>query len=249
MVAALFALHPIDVESVVWIAERKNLLSMLFFLLALGAYGWYAHKPRVDRYVVVTLLFALGLMAKPQVITFPCLVLLWDYWPLQRMSAGRNTSSSTIKTPGTMPARKLPWLILEKLPLLALSVASAIVTVRAQRADSAVSNPLNTFPFAIRLGNAVLSYAQYLKTAFWPSRLSILYPHPGYSLQTWHVFVTLFLLMIITALVVRNRRHHYLLVGWFWFLGSLVPMIGLIQVGSQAMADRYDICPLWACSS
>ncbi len=243
MVAALFALHPVNVESVAWIAERKNLLSMLFLLLALGAYGWYAHKPRADRYVIVAVLFALGLMAKPQVITFPCLLLLWDYWPLQRMSAGRNASSSTIKAPGTMPARKLSWLILEKLPLLALSVASGFVTVRAQRADNAMSNPLNAFPFAIRLGNAVLSYAQYLKTAFWPSHLSILYPHPGYSLKTWHVFVTLFLLMVISALVVRNRRHRYLLVGWFWFLGTLVPMIGLIQVGSQAMADRYAYLP------
>ena len=244
MVAALFALHPVNVESVAWIAERKNLLSMLFFLLALGAYGWYAHKPRADRYVIVALLFALGLMAKPQVITFPCLLLLWDYWPLQRMSSERKVPISATTVPGIMPARDLSWLILEKLPLLALSAASAIVTVRAQRADYAMSNPLNTFPFAIRLGNAVLSYAQYLKKAFWPSRFSILYPHPGDSLETWQVLVALFFLMAVTVFVVRGcRRHPYLLVGWFWFLGTLVPMIGVVQVGSQAMADRYAYLP------
>src|SRR5271165_7105763 len=141
MVAALFALHPINVETVAWIAERKNVLSMLFFLLALGAYGWYARRPALGRYLTVALLFALGLMAKPQVITFPFVLLLWDYWPLQRMSAttaelsGRATAAT---------GRSFSWLVMEKLPLFVLSAASAVITIKAQRYGGAMSGPQNT---------------------------------------------------------------------------------------------------------
>ena len=234
MVAALFALHPINVESVVWIAERKNLLSMLFFLLALGAYRWYVLKPDVSRYAVVALLYALGLMSKPQVITLPCVLLLWDYWPLRRMLIRGQESNST-----GFATRSFSDLVWEKLPLFVLAAGSAFLTIRAQTAGGATS----WYPFSVRLGNAIVSYASYLKKAFWPSRLAVMYPHPGDSLKSWQVAAAVLLLLIITGLVLAARRHRYLPVGWFWFLGTMLPMIGLKQVGSQAMADRYAYLP------
>ena len=254
MVAALFALHPINVESVAWISERKNLLSMLFFLLALGAYRWYVREPRTGRYAVVAGFFALGLMAKPQVITLPFVLLLWDYWPLRRMLiAGRRAafdapddSSTRAKNrldEDTLPQQSFSWLAAEKLPLLALCAASAFITMKAQQAAGAMHTAKNTFPLSIRLGNAIVCYARYLGKAFWPSHLALIYPHPGTSLKTWEVLAALVLLLAITALVLRERRRRYLLVGWFWFLGTMVPMIGLVQVGEQAMADRYAYLP------
>jgi tetratricopeptide (TPR) repeat protein len=237
MVAALFALHPINVESVAWIAERKNLLSTLFFLLALGAYRWHARGPRVTRYAAVAGLFALGLMAKPQVITFPLVLLLWDYWPLQRMFADRTAAS-----PGnlaTIPAKSFPWLILEKLPLLAICLASAFITLRAERTGGTLSG-IYFHPFSVRLQNAILSYVRYIANAFWPSGLAVYYPYPsGDSLALWRVIAAFVFLVAVTALVIVYRRRRYLLVGWLWFLGILVPMIGLKQIGIQAMADRY----------
>lgn len=232
MVAGLFALHPINVQTVAWVAERKNLLSMLFFLLALGAYRWYAYKPRMGRYAVVALLFALGLMAKPQVITLPCVLLLWDYWPLRRMSALEPSSG---EAPPTIPQKSFTELVEEKLPLFAIAVADAVITMKAQR----VGGARNWFPPLIRLGNATVSYARYVGKAFWPSRLALFYPHPGASLKMWEVLAALVLLLAVTALALIQRRHRYLPVGWLWFVGTLVPMIGLIQVGVQAMADRY----------
>ncbi|MGA9039728.1 MAG: tetratricopeptide repeat protein [Terriglobales bacterium] len=219
MVGALFALHPINVESVAWVAERKNLISMLFFLLALGAYRWHAIKPRIGAYLLVAFLFACGLMSKPQVISLPFILLLWDYWPLRR-------------------AKEFFWLALEKLPLLAISAASAVITMKAQRAGNAVST-LVKYPLTVRLENAIVSYARYVGKAFWPAGLAPMYPHPGDSLKSWQVFAALLLLLTISAVVMVARRRRYPLVGWFWFLGTLVPMIGLVQVGSQAMADRY----------
>ncbi len=243
MVAALFALHPINVESVAWIAERKNLLSMLFFLLALGAYRWYARKPRVDRYLAVAVLFALGLMAKPQVITLPFVLLLWDYWPLGRMFAASEAASGSGSMENEIPPKTLSWLVVEKVPLLALSVASAIVTVKAQAVNYAMGGP-NWQPFTARLGNAIVSYVQYVGKAFWPSGLAVLYPHPGASLPAWEIVAALVFLAVVSVIVMALRRQQpYLLVGWFWFLGTLVPMIGLVQVGSQAMADRYAYLP------
>jgi len=236
MVAALFALHPINVESVAWISERKNLLSMVFFLLALAAYGWYARKPQVGRYLVVAALFALGLMAKPQVITLPFVLLLWDYWPLQRMFAASATSEA--QTSAVFPERSLSWLVLEKLPLFAIATASAVITVKSQLAIDGIDVD-KSMSFSIRLGNAIVSYVRYLRKAFWPSRLAPFYPHPGTSLAAWQVFAALVVLLAISALVVWRRRRRYLLVGWLWFLGTLVPMIGLVQVNRQAMADRY----------
>ncbi len=228
MVAALFALHPVNVQSVVWIAERKNLLSMLFFLLALGAYRWYASAPRVGRYAVVAFLFALGLMVKPQVITLPFVLLLWDYWPLQRMSLSASSQ----------PKKSFAWLAWEKLPLLFLSAASAVVTLLAHRAGQA----MKWYPLAMRLANAIVSYTRYVGMAMWPAHLALFYPHP-LSLTLWEVLAALVFLCGITMLVVRGRGRGYLLVGWSWFLITLLPMIGIVQVGTQALADRYAYLP------
>ena len=242
IVAGLFALHPINVESVVWVAERKNVLSMLFFLLALAAYRWYAMRPRVDRYLLVAFLFALGLMSKPQVITLPFVLLLWDYWPLQRMFAGTREASEVSATAAEIPPQKLSWLILEKVPLLALSAASAVVTMKAQRAGGAI-NPLNSYSLPVRLENAIVSYVSYVGKAVWPLHLAAFYPYPSTSLNALNVAACSLLLLGVTALVIVNRQRRYLLVGWFWFLGTLVPMIGLVQVGGQGMADRYAYLP------
>jgi len=231
-VAALFAVHPINVESVAWVAERKNLLSLLLFLLALGAYDWYARQPRIGRYAAMMLLYACALMAKPQVITFPFVLLLWDYWPLRR-TPGQDEAVS--RATG-IPQRPWTWLVLEKFPLLALSAVSAVITVKAQRAFGAI----RWFPFSLRAKNAIVAYALYVKKAVWPSRLALIYPHPEHSIPTWQVLLSLIFLLAATAAVVSQaRRRRYLFVGWFWFLGTLVPMIGLVQVGGQAMADRY----------
>ena len=235
-VAALFALHPTNVESVAWASERKNVLSMLFFLLALGVYDWYVRKPEVRRYLVVAALFALGLMAKPQVITFPLVLLLWDYWPLGRVGSTHEFSNKVAQ-------RGFSSLVIEKLPLFALSAASAIITMKAQSAGGAVRSEIE-YPFAVRFGNALLAYARYLGKAVWPSHLSAMYPHPADSLQAWQPVAAALLLGLISAGVWAARRRRYLLVGWLWFLGTLVPMIGLVQVGGQSMADRYVYLPL-----
>jgi protein O-mannosyl-transferase len=242
MVAALFALHPINVESVAWVAERKNPLSLLFFLLALGAYRWYAREPRIGRYLAVAFLYALGLLAKPQVITFPFVLLLWDYWPLRRMFASAQESASGTAVRTAMPPRKLSWLIVEKLPLLALSAVSAVMTMKGVRAGAV---NVSYSPW-VRLENAIFSYAQYLRDAVWPSRLAVFYPHPGNSLSGWQVGAALLLLLAITVLVIDRRQQRYLAMGWFWFLGTMVPMIGLEGVGyqgMQGMADRYAYLP------
>ncbi len=255
VVAALFAVHPINVESVVWVAERKTVLSMFFFLPALGAYGWYAAKPKGARYAAVTALFACGLMAKPQVITFPFVLLLWDYWPLQRVAfrsspfAIRQSSSDEISgeertANGAQQLANSPrQLLIEKLPLFALAAASAAITMKAQRASRAVLS-LDVSPLPMRLSNALVSYVKYLRKAFWPTNLAPMYPYPGAGLRAWQVLGALLVLLAITVFVVRHRRRRYLLVGWLWFLGTLVPMIGLVQVGRQAMADRYAYLPL-----
>jgi hypothetical protein len=230
MVAALFALHPINVESVAWIAERKNVLSMVFFLLALGGYRWYASKPGVTRYLLVALLFAGGLMAKPQVIIFPCVLLLWDYWPLQRMFSASATKTDSALA---VPAKSLRWLFVEKLPLFALVAASSALTLKVQHAARM------WFPRQVRVENGILSYGLYLRRSIWPAGLALFYPHPGDSLNWGRVVFSGVVLLVITVLVIVGRRHRYLPVGWFWFLGTLVPMLGIVQVGIQGMADRY----------
>jgi tetratricopeptide (TPR) repeat protein len=243
MVAALFAVHPINVESVSWLAERKNVLCMLFFLLAVGAYGWYVRRPGTARYLCVTLLFALGLMAKPMVITLPFVLFLLDYWPIDRMNLGTWESSSDLSQRGVSSdgKRSLWWLCAEKIPLLALSAGSAVVTMMAQKAGGAVASTVVRSPL-LRGENAIVSYARYLGKAIWPSGLAALYPYPN-ALSVWQVTLSALVLLLVSAAVLRYREHRHLLVGWPWFLGTMVPMIGLVQVGNQAMADRYAYLP------
>ena len=234
MVAALFALHPINVESVAWIAERKTMLSMLFFLLSLAAYSRYARRPNLLNYGLVFLLYALGLMSKPQVITLPIILLLWDYWPLRRGFTPDNQKS--LQKSAFASWRRLLWLLLEKVPLFLLSGASGLVTMYAQ---GVAGTQYFGYALPIRLANAVVSYVRYIGKALWPLALAPEYPHPGASLPHWQAWAAFATLVGITALVILGRRHRYLLVGWLWFLIALLPMIGLIQVGKQAMADRY----------
>jgi tetratricopeptide (TPR) repeat protein len=240
VVAALFALHPINVESVAWAAERKNVLSMFFFLLALLLYDRYGRTGKHYLYGLVTLLFALGLLAKSQIVTLPFVLLLWDFWPLQRM--GPETGSA----PGFTPAptrRSLAYLVLEKLPLFILAAADSIVTVIAQRAGASVRT-LAEVPFPLRIENVFVSYVRYIGKAFWPSHLVPMYPRPENLLPAWQVLGAVALLLLISVIVLLLRRDRpYLTVGWFWFLGTLVPMIGIITVGEQAMADRYAYIP------
>jgi len=239
LLAALFAVHPLNVESVAWVAERKTLLSMMFFLLALAAYGWYVKKPGITRYLLMALLFAAGLMSKPMVITLPLVLLLLDYWPLGRLRLGESPSDTNF-APHSLSIGKL---FLEKLPLLLLSVASAAVTMLAQRAGGAVVST-HRIPLTLRIGNALLSYELYLKKMLWPSNLAVLYPYPQ-SLRWLEIAAASVLLVLITAGVWAQRRtSRYLVVAWLWYLGTLVPMIGLVQVGNQAMADRYAYLPL-----
>jgi tetratricopeptide (TPR) repeat protein len=233
LVAALFALHPINVESVAWVAERKNVLSTLFFVLAISVYVWYAQKPDWRRYLLVAALFAAGLMAKPMVITLPCVLLLLDYWPLGRTP---GSPSSVVGAPQLAGSR----LLREKIPLLFLSAASAWITLKAQH--GAVRN-FEEFPLGIRIENAVVAYGLYLWKMLWPARLAF-YPHPVAALPAWQWILSALILVGVTALVVIFRGKRYLPVGWFWFLGTLIPVIGLVQVGEAAMADRYAYIPL-----
>jgi len=212
---------------------------MTFFLLALGAYRWYVSRPHPGRYVTVAVLFGLGLMAKPQIITFPFVLLLWDYWPLHRVKSAGKADDASARLPG-----KTLWsLILEKIPLFAIAVASAAMTMKAQAASGAVLS-LKSIPFSMRLANAIVSYAKYVEKMIWPAKLAPMYPHPGPWLPSWQVYGSLLFLIVATVLAVEHRERRYLAVGWFWFLGTLVPMIGLVQVGRQAMADRYAYLPL-----
>lgn len=244
-VAALFAVHPINVESVAWVAERKNLLCTLFFLLALGAYGWYVQKPGVKRYALVAGLFALGLMSKPMVITFPFVLLLLDYWPFGRMSSATLEGPPVGVVPGTRPGlahRSFTQLVLEKLPLMMMSVASAVITLYAQKAGGAVRS-LTEYSWPSRIANGFASYVIYLGKGVWPAHLAAMYPHRHDALPIWQIVGAAVFLAAITACVLARRRSGYLAVGWFWFLGVMVPVIGLVQVGVQAMADRYAYIP------
>lgn len=238
LVAAIFALHPINAESVAWVSERKNVLSTTFFLLTLGAYGAYALKPNWKRYLAVATLFACGLASKPMIVTLPFVLLLLDYWPLRRVQ-GWTAEPEVLAVPQISPG-KLIW---EKLPLFALSAASALITMHAQRAAGAVG--VLPFPLSVRLPNAIYSYAMYVWKAIWPTGLAPLYPHPGHDLALWKVVAASVFLLAVSAVAFRMRQSRsYLLVGWLWFLGTLVPVIGLVQVGNQSMADRYAYIPL-----
>jgi len=258
-VAALFALHPANVEAVAWIAERKTVLSMVFFLLTLIAYRGYARRPAVGRYLVVAALFALGLMSKPQVITLPFVLLLWDYWPLGRMFPSGDSSLAGERPGHVVPGRSFSWLLLEKLPLLALSAASAFLTMKAQWANRTLGG-VNTYSFAVRVSSVIVTYVRYLGHAFWPAHLSFFYPHARSSASVGQLVAALLFLLLITGLALAGsgapggtrfwsgrgggRSRRYLAVGWLWFLGTLVPMIGLIQLGNgAAMADRFGYVP------
>ncbi|HWX19941.1 MAG TPA: tetratricopeptide repeat protein [Candidatus Binatia bacterium] len=246
LVAAVFALHPLHVESVAWISERKDVLSTFFGLLALGAYGKYASAnppmagPPCDRvssslppqfwYVCALVLFMLGLMAKPMLVTLPFVMLLLDYWPLQRIRAGGR------------PAFTIGRLVFEKLPFFGLSAASCVITFLVQKQAGAV-DALALSP-GDRIANAFVSYARYMGKAVWPGKLALPYPHPGH----WPVVTVLFSLAVVTGVCAvaywLGRKRRFLITGWFWFLGTLVPAIGLVQVGTQSLADRYTYVPL-----
>ena len=224
MAAALFAVHPMRLESVAWVAERKDVLSGLLFMVVLWTYARYAADPRPRRMAPVATALALGLMAKPMLVTAPFILLLLDAWPLGR-------------------ARTETWrrLAVEKAPLFALSIVSCLVTLWAQRAPI---RSLQEFPFGLRIENAIVAYASYLKNSVWPAKLAVLYPHPGAGLETWKILLSLVVLGAITSLVVALRRSKpWLPVGWLWYAGMLVPVIGLVQVGQAGMADRYTYLP------
>jgi tetratricopeptide (TPR) repeat protein len=233
-VAALFGIHPVHVESVAWIAERKDVLSTLFWLLAMGAYARYAQRRRAADYCLVLACVALGLMAKPMVVTLPFVFLLLDYWPLRRFAVGAGRS---IVLPPV-------GLIVEKIPFFALAAASSAVTFVAQSSGGAVVS-LEQFSLSIRLMNAAVSYIEYISKMVWPFGLSPHYPHPGHALPLWQPLGAAAALVLISILVCwQMRQRPYLVVGWFWYAGTLIPVIGLIQVGEQAMADRYTYVPL-----
>jgi Tfp pilus assembly protein PilF len=250
-VAALFALAPINVESVAWISERKNVLSMLFFLLALAAYGWYARRPGIGRYLVVTLAYVLALMSKAQVITFPFALLLLDYWPLCRLGQHLATQEeggnlAFVAAPARGPSF---WsLVAEKVPWFALSAVSAVITTQtgAQAFSYIVESHAapSTFPLWIRLATAAIGYVTYLGKTFWPVNLALVYPHPGFATSIPAAVLSAFAIIAVTALIVIFRQRRALFVGWFWFLGTLAPMSGFITIGPHSMADRYAYIPL-----
>jgi protein O-mannosyl-transferase len=235
MVAALFVLHPVQVENVAWIAERKTILSTVFFLLALGAYRWYTSAPKLRRMAVVAFLYGLGLLAKPQVITLPFVLLLWDYWPLRRMFSKAPDSSTAGAE--VFPPRSFPALIEEKIPLFVIAAVDAVLTMMAQHVGGGQKWP---YTLPIRLENAIVAYAQYVGKAVWPAHLVFEAAYRGDSIRWWEVFGGSLVLLAISGLVAAGRRHRYLVVGWLWFLGTLVPMIGLVvQPHLEALADRY----------
>ncbi|MDK1022317.1 MAG: tetratricopeptide repeat protein [Candidatus Hydrogenedentes bacterium] len=236
LVAALFAVHPLHVETVAWISARKDVVSTFFGLLAVWSYMAYVRRPRVLPYLASLISFTLGLLAKPMLVTLPFVLLLLDYWPLNRL--GRHHEAPPV-------AFRERWgVLLEKVPFLLLSVLVSVLTLVAQRGAGAVQ-PASLLGFPVRVYNAVVSYAAYVGNTFWPSGLIPFYPHPGAGIPLWHVLLSLFFLAAVSALCFRLRRTRpYLIVGWLWFLGTLVPVIGLIQVGGQAMADRYTYIPL-----
>jgi tetratricopeptide (TPR) repeat protein len=230
-VAGLFAIHPLRVESVAWVAERKDVLSTLFWILTVWAYVWYVRQPRLGRYVVVALVFALALMSKPMVVTLPFVLLLLDFWPLRRAKL-ESTLAPTVWIP----------LVKEKIPLLALAAASSLLTVANQR-DAGALISLESIPFSLRAANAFVSYVVYVGNMFWPARLAAFYPFPA-SIPFWQVAGSLLALIAVSVAVCRaGWRWPYLTVGWFWYLGTLLPVIGFFQAGLQARADRFTYVP------
>jgi protein O-mannosyl-transferase len=238
LVAFLFGLHPLHVESVAWIAERKDVLSTTFLFLALGAYERYTRQPTLGRYAAVLVAFALGLMSKPMLVTFPFLLLLLDFWPLGRLLVPGAAAPAERRG---RDARPLGRLVLEKLPLFALSVAISIVTLVAQQ-DAMGS--VEDYPLSLRLMNASLAYVRYARKMFWPVDLAIFYPYDT-RISPWLAGGALVLLLGVSIVAIRAyRTRPALTVGWLWYVGGLVPVIGIVQVGRQALADRYSYVPL-----
>src|SRR6266550_1485155 len=241
MVAALFAVHPLHVESVAWVSERKDVLSAVFFLLMLGAYVRYTRSESLTRYLVIAVLLAAGLMSKPMLVSAPVILLLLDYWPLHRFDqASLVRERANISKPVTR-SRVIRRLFLEKVPLLILSAASCVVTFMLQkRATGAIPS----LPFLWRVQNAFASYMIYIWQTLWPTHLAVFYPHPNNTLAIWYVILAIgFVLAISLAVIVFRSERPYLFTGWFWYLGMLVPVIGLVQVGEQGHADRYTYLP------
>ncbi len=227
-VAALFALHPLHVESVAWVSERKDVLSTFFWLLTMWAYVRFVNRPRIANYLLIVAFFALGLMAKPMLVTLPFVLLLLDYWPLNRIKSKHSL---------------LP-LFIEKIPLFVMVIASSVVTYLIQIKGGAVTI-FAMLPLKFRILNALVSYTGYIEKMIWPVRLVCFYPHPGPNVSILYAFVSAVLLLAVTVFVIRfAKKHQYLVTGWFWYLGTLIPVIGLIQVGTQAMADRYSYITL-----
>ena len=246
-VAAAFALHPLNVESVAWVAERKNVLSGLFWMLTIAAYIRYAERPGVSRFLLIVLGYGLSTMTKPMVVTLPFVLLLLDYWPLGRLqwaSQSRRKDSSGSKSMKVRFKQSPAWrLLAEKIPLFTLSAVLSVITFVAQQRGGVVSG-LENVPLKFRVANAFISYMTYIKKMIWPSRLAVFYPHPSDTLSMWQAAVAALLLLAVSAWVIwLARKRGYITVGWLWYLGTLVPVIGLVQVGSQAMADRYTYLP------
>ena len=241
-VAALFALHPLHVESVAWAAERKDVLSTLFAFTAIWAYVRYAEKPNFLRYGLVFLLFALGLMAKPMLVTLPIILLLMDYWPLRRFPAPQKPRTKHQAPSSKHQALSTMNLVLEKIPLLALSAGSSFMTYFAQRQGGAVMD-LARYSLGARLGNALVSYVRYIGKMFWPGGLAVYYPYN--PIPTWEIAGACLILAAISIGVFRARKSRpYLAWGWQWYIITLIPVIGIVQVGGQSMADRYTYMPL-----
>ena len=248
LVAALFALHPLHVESVAWAAERKDVLSTFFWMLTMVAYVHYVNRPGGKRYLLVLVTFSLGLMAKPMLVTLPFVLLLLDYWPLNRFNPRAVPGSVEDQPLGFRSSGddKSPILkaVMEKTPLFLMSLFSCVVTVMAQQEAGAIST-LEIVPFKLRIANGLVSVVAYMGKMIWPQDLAVFYPHPVSDLQIWKPVVAgLFLLILSTVALWVAQRCRYVLVGWLWYLGTLVPVIGLVQVGEQAMADRYTYVPL-----
>lgn len=235
-VAALFAIHPLHVESVAWVTERKDVLSGFFFFLTLSSYVRYVEHPNLNRYLLIVLTFTLGLMSKPMLVTLPFLLLLLDYWPLNRLGF------SDLNRPGWfMILWKLAW---EKIPLLILAIAFSFTTYLTTGRAGGVAS-LEKLPLWDRLGNSLHSYAAYIHKMVWPTGLAIFYPHPEDMISISETIWPILLLMSITSVIIfRVRQQPYLAIGWFWYLGMLVPVIGILQAGDQSMSDRYTYLPL-----
>lgn len=244
-VSALFALHPLHVESVAWIAQRKDVLSTFFWMLTMYNYVRYVERPNLVKYCLVILCFALGLMSKPMLVTLPLVLFLLDFWPLRRFQVQQSTFlwSGKQRASNTLMTRflSLTW---EKVPLFILSAVSSTVTILAQKSGGALLS-LHDIPTHVRIGNALVSYLRYIVKMIWPHHLAFFYPHPNMLLPIWQVIGAGLFLLCISFIVIRvSFRYPYLAVGWFWYLGTLVPVVGLIQVGGQAAADRYTYVPL-----